>query len=1171
MSARLGLASLLLLIPLGAFGQVVRVTVDDAQHGLAAPGEMRTLRVTALDVNGGPAAGETVAFVSREAGPGVDFGGESFVRVATDSAGVAEATGVVRREAGPFLIEAVVEGGEAASATIALTVPAVGAEPSISAAEARSSIGASLVDGASVLHGPFWMPPGAAVFPGGPISIEDDLVPRAVAESTWLFWIDDEPDAEFGHSTRFVLVPTGAADPASSATELYQRWWPEVLEPGFPSRSLAPPAYFNLAYTDTIVTPAAALAFEPPTPLGAPDDACALILIGPGLAGGRAGAKLFRDYLTNNDLVESENIAANTRTIGDTTFDRPATRRDLQQMLVSLAGKNCRKVYLYINAHGSEVNSPGGGGIQLSGPNEATPEEIVPYEDLMTMLQPFRSAEFCVLISSCHSGQLISWFDGRGYMGVVAMSANAEKSSRTSRAGPLYVIDFLRAARNEDADVNNDGMVSFAEAHGYLLATSRDARVTAPMPQTFVIREGGPRTMTVPNINLYSEGSLRRIEFRRPDSAPRNAPFTFMLAVQDTGIGNFTSMTGTIPAGQDSIRVPFRATDCGQTTYQLNGQDGSGAVYQATGNITVSNIRLSEKMIEMAPGDTATIDVTRFGYWFDNDKSTTLRFSSSDSSVASTTVASDFVPAGQETSSFTIRADGVGDAVITVVSRTSFSTKQIKVKVRAPVSQTSGCPTSGTADVNFAVKPGGDAGGHRDFIDLVLASLGFEASDGTIRIDSDAPQVPLLTGPFNPADCTFSAKGNSGTTRIAGFQNVDVEILNGSIDQLNLNMNFDYRVGGNGVFPGGQPTTYSATGAVTPNGATGGPFSPPGTSLLHVGGSGTISVSYDGGVSWTVTASPNSPWIQIDATPGQTFFGADQINYTIPPNNSRAPRAGGIFIDPDNGPPVEFPIQQEGSDDPSLPLILDPFNGASFEDGFTANGWMTLSGTNLSPVTREWGESDFLLTQPAAEAGTAVRQGAFLPTSLDGVSVRVNGLPASVRFVSPGQVNALSPDDPVLGEATIQIETPTGGSNIVTVDKRAVAPDLFRFNPQGGRYAAAVHPDGVLAGPEDLFQSFTTRPAEAGGVVLLFGTGFGPTDPASPASRLVTEVLWLATPLAARVGGRPAEVLFAGLIPGAGLYQINLIIPELPPGDHLVELFVEGRRIQTVVHVTVGG
>jgi adhesin/invasin len=47
----------------------------------------------------------------------------------------------------------------------------------------------------------------------------------------------------------------------------------------------------------------------------------------------------------------------------------------------------------------------------------------------------------------------------------------------------------------------------------------------------------------------------------------------------------------------------------------------------------------------------------------------------------------------------------------------------------------------------------------------------------------------------------------------------------------------------------------------------------------------------------------------------------------------------------------------------------------------------------------------------------------------------------------------------------------------------------------------------------------------------------------------------------ATVGGQPATVQFAGLAPGyAGLYQVNLMVPALSPGDYPLQIAVDGQQ-----------
>lgn len=216
--------------------------------------------------------------------------------------------------------------------------------------------------------------------------------------------------------------------------------------------------------------------------------------------------------------------------------------------------------------------------------------------------------------------------------------------------------------------------------------------------------------------------------------------------------------------------------------------------------------------------------------------------------------------------------------------------------------------------------------------------------------------------------------------------------------------------------------------------------------------------------------------------------------------------------------------------------------------------WVSIMGSNLSPTTRIWAGPDF--------------SGSNLPTRLDGVSVTINGKPSYVYYISDTQLNVLAPDEDIEGVIEVQVTSPSGVSSIVTALTRALGPALFMFDPEDRIYAAGVHADGTYVGKAGLFEGLATRPVKPGDYILLFGTGFGPTDPPTPSGQLVSQVAVCARPVVARIGDINAEVLWAGKIL-SGLYQVNLKIPALPDGDHLVRLYVDGFPTQSFAYITV--
>ncbi len=238
---------------------------------------------------------------------------------------------------------------------------------------------------------------------------------------------------------------------------------------------------------------------------------------------------------------------------------------------------------------------------------------------------------------------------------------------------------------------------------------------------------------------------------------------------------------------------------------------------------------------------------------------------------------------------------------------------------------------------------------------------------------------------------------------------------------------------------------------------------------------------------------------------------------------------------------------------------VDPVvNGASFGKTLGWGGWLTIRGTNLARTTRTWTGTDFVNGK--------------LPEAIDGVSVKINGKPAYIYFVSPGQLNILAPDDVATGNVALEVTSPEGKATI-TVNMQALAPAFFAFAPQGRIYPPAVFAGGVYAGPPGVFGSAAAvRAPLPNDPVLLFGNGFGKTNPARPTSDLVLSPAPLegAGALKLTVGGASARVDFAGLI-SSGLQQFNIVVPQVAPGEQLLAGELNGVRSQENLFLCVGG
>jgi uncharacterized protein (TIGR03437 family) len=77
--------------------------------------------------------------------------------------------------------------------------------------------------------------------------------------------------------------------------------------------------------------------------------------------------------------------------------------------------------------------------------------------------------------------------------------------------------------------------------------------------------------------------------------------------------------------------------------------------------------------------------------------------------------------------------------------------------------------------------------------------------------------------------------------------------------------------------------------------------------------------------------------------------------------------------------------------------------------------------------------------------------------------------------------------------------------------------------------------------------------------MVLYGIGFGPVTPDASAGDIVQQDNNLILPFQVFIGGMPATVSYAGLAPGTvGLYQFNVVVPPMAPGDAVPLTFALG-------------
>jgi uncharacterized protein (TIGR03437 family) len=216
--------------------------------------------------------------------------------------------------------------------------------------------------------------------------------------------------------------------------------------------------------------------------------------------------------------------------------------------------------------------------------------------------------------------------------------------------------------------------------------------------------------------------------------------------------------------------------------------------------------------------------------------------------------------------------------------------------------------------------------------------------------------------------------------------------------------------------------------------------------------------------------------------------------------------------------------------------------------------WVSIYGANLASSTMAW-SGDF-------------------PKVLVGTSVTINGNAAYLSYVSPTQINLQAPDDTATGPVPVVITTAGGtgtstvtlaqfGPSFLLLDSEHVAGIILRSNGSGAYGGGAYD----IIGPTGNSLGYPTVAAKAGDAIELFGTGFGPTNPAVSAGRAFAGAAPTTNPVNLLINSVSVTPSFAGLSE-AGVCQINVIVPAgLGSGD--VSLAAMAGGVQTPPNVLI--
>jgi len=210
-------------------------------------------------------------------------------------------------------------------------------------------------------------------------------------------------------------------------------------------------------------------------------------------------------------------------------------------------------------------------------------------------------------------------------------------------------------------------------------------------------------------------------------------------------------------------------------------------------------------------------------------------------------------------------------------------------------------------------------------------------------------------------------------------------------------------------------------------------------------------------------------------------------------------------------------------------------------------------------------------------SGLTVADKTPLPTTLGGATLELNDgsssawTPLPLFFVSPSQINAHFPFAHEGRTIQLRVRNSTGASASASIQVQLVAPRLLTKSMDG-------RGEALLTDAVDYKLVTAAVPARGGEYLTLYLTGLGAVSGAASSGKPggdngTNGPLNVATaPVGVTIGGKPAQVLWAGLAPGwIGLYQVNVqVSSDTPSGQQAISVSAKGVNSQDGVSITVG-
>lgn len=234
---------------------------------------------------------------------------------------------------------------------------------------------------------------------------------------------------------------------------------------------------------------------------------------------------------------------------------------------------------------------------------------------------------------------------------------------------------------------------------------------------------------------------------------------------------------------------------------------------------------------------------------------------------------------------------------------------------------------------------------------------------------------------------------------------------------------------------------------------------------------------------------------------------------------------------------------------PTLPQVSSILNGGSLAPTVAVPGLIfSIFGSDLGPAT----------------PSSATVSGGAIDTTLGGVRVLFDGIAAPLLYVSANQINGVMPFE-LFGRFTtrMQVEYRNQRSREIELRVSDSGPGIFTFDARGSGQGAVLNQNGTI--------NSSSNPEARGSVIVIYVTGLGQTNPSSVTGRVATTTARPLAPVTVRIGGRDAQVTYAGAAPGliGGAAQINAVVPADAPTGPNVPVEIQAGSSTSQANVTV--